>query len=89
MTHTHFSFVSSVYRSVEKLPGGKSAFQLLPQQLPLLLGALHEASVLLGSARQVGKHLLHWPVGDVLEDGEACLSCRTRRRVLETQEEQG
>lgn len=66
----------SVCRSVEKLPRGKSAFQLLPQQLPLLLGALHDASVLLGSPRQVGNHLIHWSIGDILIDGEACLACR-------------
>lgn len=64
--------VLSVQRSVEKLPGGTSTFQLLPQQLRLLLGALHESSVLLGSARQAGQHLTHRPVGGVLTDREAC-----------------
>lgn len=68
------SSVFSVHRSVENLPRGESAFHLLPQQLPLLLGTFHEASVLLGSPRQVGHHLIHRPIGDVLKDGEACLT---------------
>lgn len=71
----HVSFSESW--SVEKLPRGESAFQLLPQQIPLLLSALHEASVLLRSPRQVGHYLVHRSVGNVLVDGEACLAWRT------------
>ena len=68
------SSMFSVRWSVEKLPRGKSAFQLLPQQIPLLLGSPHEASVLLGSPRQVGHHLVHRPIGDILIDREARLA---------------
>lgn len=37
------SSLMSVDRSVEDLPCEKPALELLPQQLPLLLGPLHEA----------------------------------------------
>ena len=62
-------------RLVEDLPRGQPAFQLLEQQLPLPLGPLHEAPVLLGPPGQVGHHFVHGPVGDVLVDGEARLPC--------------
>ena len=63
---------------MEDLPRAQSAFQLLEQQLPLPLGSLHEAPVLLGPPGKVGHHLVHGPVGDVLVDREARLPCDAR-----------
>lgn len=59
----------------EEAASAEPPLELLPEQLPLPLGALHEATVLQGAARQVGQHFHHGAVGHVLVHGEARLAC--------------
>lgn len=70
----------SVHRLVEDLSVEQPTFELLPQQAALPLGSLHEATVLQGTARQVGDDLVDWAVGDVLVHWESSLAYSQRRR---------
>lgn len=75
----------SVHRLVKDLTSQHPALQLCPQQAALSLRTLHEATVLLSTARQIRNDLVDWTVWDVLVDWETCLACfqqKERRRVL-------
>lgn len=68
-------FVHLVDGLVDNLTRQDSAFELRPQQAALSLRPLHEASVLLSAARQIGDDFVDRAVGDVLVDRETRLTC--------------
>lgn len=74
-----------VDRLVENLTTQHPTFQLRPQQAALSLGSLHEATVLLCTARQIRNDFVDGAIRDILIDWETCLTCfqnKARRQVL-------
>lgn len=75
---------SLVDRFVEQLSTEESALELLPQQAALSLGTLHEAAVLLRSARQVRDDLVHRAVRHILVHREPRLTCSQKHKHVNT-----
>lgn len=73
-----------VDRFVEQLSTEESALQLLPQQAALPLRTLHEAAVLLRSARQVRDDLVHRAVRHILIHRESRLTCSQKHKHVNT-----
>lgn len=69
-----------VDRFVEQLSTEESALELLPQQAALPLRTLHEATVLLRSARQVRDDLVHRAVRHILVHRESHLTCSQKHK---------
>lgn len=69
-------------RFVEDLAGEDAADDFFEDETLLLLDLLEEASVLVGSSRQVRKDLHYGTVGDVLVGGVAGLTCKNRKGII-------
>lgn len=77
---------SLVDRFVEQLSTEESALELLPQQAALSLRSLHEAAVLLRSARQVRDDLVHRAVRHILVHWESRLTCSQKHTHVMNQD---
>ncbi len=73
-----------VDRFIEQLSTEESALELLPQQAALSLWTLHEAAVLLRSARQVRDDLVHRAVRHILVHREPRLTCSQKHKHVNT-----
>ncbi len=73
-----------VHRFIEQLSTEESALELLPQQAALSLRTLHEAAVLLRSARQVRDDLVHRAVRHILVHREPRLTCSQKHKHVNT-----